>query len=150
LTLVGTGGSLSPSLALSAHDIGRQLDGNANALSRHFSPSRWLGKRARPVGQRPRKLAGSEISLSDALDEGCILSEFPTVKLMRVEDSDGQPNLLRDDAHRLRKIGVVGDENRHLEPFRVGVAKQVRCEVHIRTFFFRLVYPDLLRRRDIG
>ena len=104
MTLVGTVGSLSPSLALSAHGIGRQLDGNADALSRHFSPSRWLGKRALPVGQRPRKLAGSEIPLPDTLDEGCILAEFPAVKLMRVEDSDWQPNLLRDDAHRLRKI----------------------------------------------
>lgn len=147
---MGTGGSLSPSLALSAHGIGRQLDGNADALSRHFSPSRWLGKRALPVGQRPRKLAGGEIPLPDALDEGRILPQLPAVKLMRVEDSDWQPNLLGDDAYRLRQIGVVRDENRYLEPLCVGVPQQVGREIHIRALLLRLVHPDLLRRRDVG
>ena len=150
MTLVGTGGSLSPTLTLSAHGIGRELDGDSNAASHRLSPSCRLRKRALPVGQHPRKLAGSQIPLPDALDEGRILPEFPAVKLMWVEDAYWQSNLLRDDADRLRKIGVVGDENCHLEPLRVGVPQQVGGQVHVRALLLRFVHTNLLRRRDVG
>jgi len=44
---------------------------------------------------------------------------------MRIEDANRKPDLLGDNAHRLCKIGIIGDENGNLEPLRVGIAQQV-------------------------
>ncbi len=150
MTLVGTGGSLSPSLALNAHVIGRLLDGSFHAV---FVPALHHPAGFAKVPLRSVTILGNwskQVPLPDALDEGRVLPEFPAVKLMRVEDSNWQPILLGDDTRWLRQIGIIGDQNRHLEPFHVGVPQQVGSEVHIRALFFRLVHSDLLRGYHVG
>ena len=63
---------------------------------------------------------------------------------MWVEDTYRESEFVGDDPNWLRQVGIICDEDRHLELLRKGIPKKMRGEVHLRAFLFRLVHPDLL------
>jgi hypothetical protein len=101
------------------------------SFRRQNSPTRWLGEGSLPVCDCSGELAGSKVSLPDAFDKYRILSKLAAMKLVWIENADGKPNLLRDNSHRLGKIGVIGDENSNLEPLCVSVPQQVGRKIYI-------------------
>ena len=64
---------------------------------------------------------------------------------MWVEDTYRESEFVGDDPNWLRQVGIICDEDRHLELLREGIPKKMRGEVHLRAFLFRLVHPNLLR-----
>ena len=83
--------------------------------------------------------------MPDPLEEGGVLPQFPAVELMWVEDTYRESEFVGDDPNWLRQVGIICDEDRHLELLREDIPKKMRGEVHVRAFLFRLVHPNLLR-----
>ena len=57
---------------------------------------------------------------------------------MWVEDTYRESESVGDDPNWLRQVGIICDEDRHLELLREGIPKKMRGEVHLRAFLFRL------------
>lgn len=95
-------------------------------------------------------MAGCQIALSYPLEERRVLSQFSAVELVGVEEAHRQSEFLRDDPDGFREIRVVRYENSDLESLRISISQQVGCEIDVRAFLFRLVYPNPLRGRNTG
>ena len=57
---------------------------------------------------------------------------------VRVENTDGNSELLIDDPNRFGEIGVVGDDDELIAVFAKGVDEHVRRDVDVGAFLFHL------------
>jgi hypothetical protein len=57
-------------------------------------PAAWLRKRTLPICQRFRKLAGCEVALADAFDEGRVLPQLSAIELVGIEQTPRDQRVL--------------------------------------------------------
>ncbi len=92
---------------------------------RDLLPACWLGKRSFAIPQRSRELAGCQIALADALNEGRILPQFSAMELVGIEDANQQFKILRNSAYWLGQVGVIRDENCNFKTPLKRIAQQM-------------------------
>jgi len=90
------------------------------------------------VLQSRGELACGKCPLPDLLDEGGMPGKRSTLLRMRVEYPDMVLQLIGYDFYRFQQIGIVCDQNRLLKIPLEAVVEQMRRQIHIRSFFFRL------------
>lgn len=103
-------------------------------------PANRLCEGTLPVRDCFRKLTTCQISLPNAFEECGVLSKFPAVELMGIDDPDRQPDLLGDNSNRLCQVGVVCNQYCNLELHSIGISQQVGGEVDVRPLLLRLVH----------
>ena len=69
------------------------------------------------------------------------------MKLVRIEQTDRETNLLRDDPDRLRQVGVVCYNDKLVAVLSERIYEHVCSQIYICAFFLGLVYHHAVRRR---